>query len=421
MNFRWTAATMVCLLTLLVACGGGTDRTKAQVRLVNASTGYEKLELRIDDDLRQGDVAYGGNAGYVEANPGKPATITSPSSPTSLLSFTPSTSARKYYTVLAYGAAGSLKQVLLDDNNAEPNTNRAYLRVINAAPDAGALDVYLTNGGDDLAVSVPLQSAAAVDSVGSYIDVASGTWRVRITGADSKPDLRQDVVSVTLSSKQVATLVVVPGEGGVLVKTLLLVQQGGVTPQAATLARVRVASGLTNTEAKLGSTTLLPAGGAVALTKYVPYAAGPQTLVVNVAGTPLPSTVQTLAPGKDYTLLLYDDAGTPKVKPLEDDNRLPVDRAQAKVRLVNGLAGASGAVSLNIGLTPIGSAALGAASPYVTQASTTTARFTVSVVGVGTLVTSPTDQTFVAGSTYSVFVLGTNTPGSYLAELGKDR
>ena len=44
---------------LLVACGGGADRTKAQVRVVNASSGYTGLDLRVDNELRQGAVGYG--------------------------------------------------------------------------------------------------------------------------------------------------------------------------------------------------------------------------------------------------------------------------------------------------------------------------------------------------------------------------
>ena len=86
------------------------------MRLVNASTGYAALELRVDGQTRQSDVLYGGSATYVETEPGETNAIYSPGSPTALLSFNPSVSAKKYYSLLAYGAAGALKQVLLDDN-----------------------------------------------------------------------------------------------------------------------------------------------------------------------------------------------------------------------------------------------------------------------------------------------------------------
>ena len=104
MTFRWILALAAALL--LAACGGNTtDRTKAQLRLVNASDGYAVLDLRVEDELRLGDVAYGTRADYVEVDPGKAAsTITRSGSATALLSFTPAMDRDKHYTVLAYGA-----------------------------------------------------------------------------------------------------------------------------------------------------------------------------------------------------------------------------------------------------------------------------------------------------------------------------
>ncbi|MDP3612560.1 MAG: DUF4397 domain-containing protein, partial [Rubrivivax sp.] len=130
---RWMALAMGLALGLaLAACGGGTDRTKAQLRLVNASSGYAQLDLRVDDQLRQGGVNYGGSAGYVEIDPDDTRTsVSSVGSATALLSFTPSLSARKFYTVLAYGGAGALRHALLDDNISAPDTGRALLRVLN--------------------------------------------------------------------------------------------------------------------------------------------------------------------------------------------------------------------------------------------------------------------------------------------------
>jgi hypothetical protein len=58
----------------LPGCGGGTDKRRAQIRLVNASTGNQRLELRTNDVLRHADVPYGERAGYAEADPDKPET-----------------------------------------------------------------------------------------------------------------------------------------------------------------------------------------------------------------------------------------------------------------------------------------------------------------------------------------------------------
>jgi Domain of unknown function (DUF4397) len=419
MNLRWRAALAATMMVLLAACGGGTDRTKAQVRLVNASSGYAQLDLRVDDKTVQSGVTYGNSASYVEAEPSKSSAIFASNGATALLSFTPSTSERKYYTVLAYGPAGSLKQVTLDENQSEPDANRSLLRVVNAAPDAGSVDVYVTGSNDTLQASVPVQSAVAVDSVGSFITINSGTWRLRITGTGSKTDLRLDVPSFTLGSKGIVTLVITPSAGGVLTRALFLSQQGGITGFAATQARVRAASGLTGTSARLGDVDLLVAGNAPTVSTYSSLSAGDQTLVVTVDGAPLSSTVKTLVAGSDYTLLLHGTAGSPQVSWIDDDNTRPTDIAQAKVRLLNGVSGLSGTATMTVNGAQIGAGvAAGAASGYSLQEASTTADILVAGAGPVTLF-SAADQTFLAASSYTVFVLGPSNSATGI--LRKDR
>jgi Domain of unknown function (DUF4397) len=418
MKKRWMAALAATVALLLAGCGGGTDRTKAQVRLVNASNGYAQLDLRVDDEAVQSGVSYGNNASYAEAKPGKSSTIFASGGATALLTFTPSTSERKYYTVLAYGAAGSLKQLLLDDNQGEPDSNRSLLRVVNAAPDAGAVDVYVTGSSDTLLASVPVQSAAAVDSVGSFLTINSGTWRLRVTAAGSKTDLRLDIPSVVLGSKSVVTLVITPGSGGVLTQALLLSQQGGIGNLAATLARVRVASGLTDTSVRLGDTDLLAAGNSAAVSAYSVLGAGNQTLVVTVGGAPLASSVKALSAGADYTLLIHGTAASPQVIWIGDDNTRPSDTAQAKVRLVNGVSGAAGNVSMTVDGLPVASGvAAGGNSAYQLQPASITADIVVAAPG--TTLYSVIDQTFLAASNYTVFVLGPSSAATGV--LRKDR
>jgi hypothetical protein len=410
MMFRWTAALAAAVLTLLAACGGGADHTKAQVRLVNASSGYAQLSMRVDDELRQGPVAYGESASYVEVNPGKVMTLQSGGSSTSLLSFTPSVSVKRYYTVLAYGPLGKLKQLSLDDNLGAPDTNRALLRVVNGAPDAGALDIYLTASNDTLDAAVPQLSGVAADAVSDTITVNSGTWRLRVTAANSKTDLRLDVPALTLSSKQVATLVLSPAVGGVLVKGLLLTQQGEITAQAPTQARLRVAAGLSDTSrvsVRLGGAPVLSNITSPAVTQYVLVNAGTQTLGVDIGGTSLGSSTYPLVAGAEYTLLVYGTPAAAQPIWIVDDNNLPTDRTQARVRLVNGVEGLAGTVSLSVDFTPMAdNVAAGLASSYAALAATTTAQISVTVAGVDTPLFSAIDQPFAAASNNTVFVLG---------------
>ena len=410
MNLFRSIAIWALAAMLLVACGGGADRTKAQVRLVNAGSGYPGLDLRVDNELRQGGVAPGNSATYVEADPGKAFTLHSAGSSTPLLTLTPSVSARRYYTVLAYGASGALKHAVLDDNASAPDTNRALLRVVNAAPDAGAVDVYLTGSDDTLAASVPQQAAAAVDSVGGFITVNSGSYRLRVTAAGSKTDLRLDVPALALASREVATLVISPTTGGVLVQGLLLSQQGGITALAPTQARVRVASGLSDAgiaSLRVGATEVFPNVTAPAVTAYTLVPAGAQTVVVGVNSVNRPSDTRTLEVGTDYTVLVYGSPAAPAVAWLRDDNTLPTDRSRAKIRLVNGVVGLPGNASMNVNFTPVAdNVAPGAASAYDLVSATTTGRVAVTAVGVAQPLETLTEQTFVAAANYTVFLVG---------------
>ena len=76
-------------LAALQACGGGTDRSNAQIRLVNATSlvaGYDDLALRLDDQQRQGPLAYGGSEAYAEVDNGSPTlSVSRQSSATALL------------------------------------------------------------------------------------------------------------------------------------------------------------------------------------------------------------------------------------------------------------------------------------------------------------------------------------------------
>ncbi len=315
-------------------------------------------------------------------------------------------SANKYYSLLAYGAAGALKQVLLDDNIDTPDTNHSLLRIVNAAPDAGALDIYVSAATEPLQSAVALQSALAADGVSSNIDVTSGSWRLRVTGAGSKTDLRLDVSAFALDSRQIRTLVLVPGPGGVLLKALLWTQQADIVVQPATLARVRVATGLTEVSASVAGTALLAPLNTAAVTAYSALPSGDQSVVIG-SGTETPvSTSFSLMPGADYTLLLMGGDAAPVPNWLPDDNSLPNDHTQAKVRLVNGVHGLAGGLSLTVDASPVAvNVGAGAASVYASQAPSTIAQVAVGAAGAGTLF-SKAEQSFIANTTYSVFLLG---------------
>lgn len=404
-------AALLATLLVLAGCGGGSDRTKAHVRLVNASGGYAQLDLREAGTLRQGGVAYGASADYVDVDPSPDdLAVHAVGSPTALLTLHPSLSKDKRYTLLAYGRAGGLRYQLLDDNDSAADNGRTALRVINAAPDAGALDVYVTTAGEPLAASVPVVAGAEYGALGGFSAVTSGSWRLRVAAAGSKTDVRLDLAAFELGSRQRLTLVLAPTGGGALVNAVSLVQQGGVAAQTVGHARVRAVAGAVSgaaVSATLGGVTVLASAGSPAVGAYQLVPAGEVTPQVGLDGSAATAAKKTLLAGADYTLLVGGTAGAASLNWLTDDNTLPTTANQARVRLVNGVDGASGVLAMSIDFLPLaGDVAAGAASAYAVVDASTSARITVTAAGTASPLHSAIDQRIDAAAVYSVFVVG---------------
>jgi len=394
------------------------DRTKARVRLVNATRDYASLDLRVDGSLLQGAVAYGSSAGYSDVDPDKnSSTLNTAGSATALLSFTPAVSKNKAYTVLAFGKAGTLREVLLDENQSAPASGKTGLRVVNAAADAGALDVYLTSSTDALTTAVAVRAGAAYGEVSSPLDVAGGTWRLRVTGASNKTDLRLDVADLALPSGQIAVLVLTPSAGGTLVDALLVKQQDALVQANGANARVRAMAAVGSAgavTASVGGVSLLESANSPVAGNYRFAAAGAPAVAISVNGNSVGAPATALVAGRDATLMVYGPAATPTAVWVADDNQLPLASGALRIRLVNGTTGVAGNASLSVDGEAVGSGGVaeGATGTYSEITASTSA--TLSVAAGATILFSASNQALVAGGVYTVFVVngaGASTTG----------
>lgn len=399
---------------LLSACGGGNDRNRnrARLRLVNASA-YAALDLRVADSVRQAAVAYGDTALYVEVDPSEAdSDVTAAGSSTALQSLLPALSEDSDYTLLATGPQGALRVQLLDDNLGQPEPGRSRLRLVHGAPDAGAVDVYLTATGDTLATAVPLRGGVAPNAEPVLAEAAAATWRLRVTAAGSKTDVRLDVPAITLAERGTATLVLTAASGGALVNALLLAQQGAITRADVAFARVRVVAGLTQggvLSAQVGDTVLMSDVGSPAVGLYspVPSTGAPVPLTLSVDGVAVSAPAVDLQPGADYTLMLSGSPAAPRADWFSDDNRLPVDSGRTKLRLVHGLADFGGTLSLTADFLPVASGVLpGQASGYGEVQASNLAQLVVGGAGQAQPVFQAVEQQLQADGVYSLFLVG---------------
>lgn len=403
------------LVVLLTACGGGggsSDSGTAKVRMLNASTGYSSLDFYVDDSKKNSAIAYGAVGEYASIGTSSVSTVVTASGNTSALasasrSFTKDIA----YTLVAYGWQGGMKTALLQEDITAADSGKAKLQVFNSAIDAGGVDVYLTGTDDALDNASAVASAVAGASLSGYSSITSGTYRLRVTGAGDKTDLRLDLPSVTLPSTGVATLIVTPGVGGVLTHAVLVAQQGTTTVLNNPLARARVLAALTSNgrvSATLAGTALVSGAVSPTIGSYVPVAAGNDALTLSVNGTPLSMPTQAIAAGGDYTLLVWGDVSTPKLTLVNDDNRLPTNTANAKLRLVHAVAGLDSGLTMTADFSAVANNVdPGTASAYGNVTASSAVRLDVnSPLSINPLYTL-SSAALTARGVYTMYMLGT--------------
>ncbi|WP_377158782.1 DUF4397 domain-containing protein [Roseateles sp. UC29_93] len=413
MRFKtWAWGLSVATAALLTACGGGSDSSSAQMRLLNASIGYAALDMAVDSTTVNSGVAYAGVGSYADVKTDATGTeVQSNNVGSTLASSTPTLAAGSHYTMIAYGSAGSVRTTLLQEDQDAAATGKSKLLVLNLAPDAGAMDVYVTGADDSLDTASTVASGIATGSGSGYITLNSGTFRVRITAASSKTDLRLDIPSITLPSAGVSTLILTGSTGGVLVNGIQLLQQGAPSnfPNSTVRARlVAAVGGSALVSGSIGQTSLMPTSVAPTIGDYTTVAAGTADLSVYVNGALMSFTKPALTAGSDYTLMVWGTAADPKLAVLTDDNRLPTSpTTTAKIRLVNGVASATTGLTLNVDYSALASNVVAgtSSSPQATAASTS-ALLTVTSPSSTTPVYSLSELGIQAGYVYTVFVMG---------------
>ena len=416
MRFKtWAWGLSVAAATLLTACGGGGDSSTAQMRLLNASIGYAALDMSVDSTTVNSAVAYAGVGSYADVKTSATGTeIQSNSVGSTLASSTPTLAAGSHYAMIAYGSAGSLQTTLLQEDQEAPASGKSKLLVLNLAPDAGSMDVYVTGADETLDTASTVAAGIAAGSGSGYVSLNSGTFRVRLTAAGSKSDVRLDIPSITLSSAGVSTLMLTGSAGGVLVNGIQLIQQGATTNFPNTTARARLVAavgGSALVSGSVGQTALMPTSVAPTIGDYTTLTAGAADLSVYVNGQLMSFAKPTLVAGNDYTLMVWGPAASPQLAVLTDDNRLPTSpTTTAKIRLVNGVASAATGLTLNVDYSALASNVVaGTASTAQTTPASTSALLTVTSPSSTTPVYSLSDLGITAGYVYTVFVMGDNT------------
>ena len=214
-------------LALAAACGtkdapgplqpsGPTGR----IRLVNVITDTTRGRVNASLD----GVPFGVNLTYTQSTPATlPAPSTAPyaaalagmrplvlkrtvDTTVTVATFGVSVNADADQTVYVFGGTGggTIGVLITADVNTPPAAGQSRLRIVQLSPTAGAVDVFVTAPGADLATATPVATNLAYQGASAYFSVPAGTYRVRAVPAGTAPASRTGAVIIDLNNVALA-------------------------------------------------------------------------------------------------------------------------------------------------------------------------------------------------------------------------
>ena len=106
---------------------------------------------------------------------------------------------RTVYAIGGVGGSAVTSSITTDDNPA-PTATETRVRIVNMSPTAGAVDVFITAIGADLATSTPRVSGLAYQAASAYLSIAPGPYQIRAVPAGTAPANRAAQVTINLVS-----------------------------------------------------------------------------------------------------------------------------------------------------------------------------------------------------------------------------
>lgn len=195
-----------------MGCGGGSQPT--QLRVMHAMPTVGQVDVVLDNSANLLATLDYGSASSYETITTSSHTITVEPTGTSVAlvntSLTPT--AGTSYTLIESGL-GNLSGTVLTDDLTAPGSGKFKLRMVDASPSSGPLDVYVTAPGADLTTATPNVSNLGFPSASAYLNLAAGSYEIRVMAAGSKV---QEIDSGTLTSNsgEIDTGVVLDTTGG---------------------------------------------------------------------------------------------------------------------------------------------------------------------------------------------------------------
>jgi Domain of unknown function (DUF4397) len=213
----WMCLFITGLLVFLLGCG----EDHARLRVVHASPDAPNVDVLVDGKSVLTNVPYATASDYLTVTAGTRRIEVRPTgTSTDVINSNVSLSSHSDSTVLAEGFAAvpspapQIAAVVLTDDNSNPASGKAKVRVIHAAPSAGNVDVYIVPPGTDITTVSPTLSNVAFEAASGYLSVDPATYEVVVTPAGNNTVIAIDVPNFTVAAGQIRSAVALDAPGG---------------------------------------------------------------------------------------------------------------------------------------------------------------------------------------------------------------
>jgi hypothetical protein len=155
------------LLVILATIGCGSGGT-ANLRVLHAAPNEPQINTLIDGNTVNSNLAYSANTGYFSVSSGsRHLQVETVSSSTPIVDTTLTLADSSSTTVIVTGTA-TITPIVLTDATTAPTAGTAEIRLVNAAPNMAAADVYVVPTGTSIVGVSPLASGLTFGTASTY-------------------------------------------------------------------------------------------------------------------------------------------------------------------------------------------------------------------------------------------------------------
>jgi Domain of unknown function (DUF4397) len=416
--FTWYKAASsliaVTAVAVIAGCNGGHDNNdvaQAKVRVLHASPDAPAVDVTVNNTSIAANAPFKTATAFTNTNAGKGTVkVNVAGTSTTVISATPDFNAGRSYTIIAANKVAAIEPLIIDDDGAAPASGQVKVRVVHGAPSAPAVDVYVTAPNAALTGSTPTLANVPFKTISSVLQVAAGSYQIRVTAAGSKAAVF-DAGTVALAAGADLVLVAVDQNTGASPISLIGLTTDPAAPRLeltdnrAQLRAFHASPDAPNVDVLVDNAIAASNVPYPTAVGFVAVPNGARNIKVNAAGTSTTviDVTPTLASGKAYTAYAVGFLANIAALLVEDNLSAPTT-GNAKIRVIHGSPDAPNVDILANDNRVLSNVPFKTASDYLVVPAGAY-NFKVNVAGTTTTATQA-NVTLAAGKVYTAIAVG---------------